>query len=101
MIKWVDANGKQEFKLGQKISSKWRDIGYQIDMTQNELDGLGKQKGQDSDECWTAVMGKWLQGQGSSDYPVTWEGLYTLLDDIGVSEITAGLKKAVICAKLS
>ena len=102
LIVWTDQKGKEHrFKLIDKVSSKWKDIGFQIDLTTNTLDGIGTQNAHDPTECWTVVMGKWLAGQGAEDYPVTWKGLCDLLKDIEASLYATELMKAISGAGLS
>ena len=40
-------------------------------------------------------MEHWLSQDGSRDYPATWEGLYTLLNDVGFGTVAEKLKTAV------
>ncbi len=50
----------------------------------------------DANMCWARVMEYWLNGSSEgSDYPVTWEGLYLLLNDAEFSEVAEELKMAV------
>ena len=41
------------------------------------------------------VMDDWLTRVGSHDYPATWEGLYSLLNDLGYGNVAVKLEKAV------
>ena len=41
------------------------------------------------------VMDDWLTRGGSRDYPATWEGLYSLLNDLSYGNVAMKLKKAV------
>ena len=47
----------------------------------------------DANRCWLEIMTYWLNG--GSSYPVTWEGVYSLLTDVGYSEIVRELKEAI------
>ena len=40
-------------------------------------------------------MDDWLTRGGSRDYPATWGGLYSLLNDLGYGNIAVKLMKAV------
>ena len=40
------------------------------------------------------VMDHWLTRGGSHDYPATWEGLYSLLNDLGYGNVAVKLKNA-------
>ena len=41
-------------------------------------------------------MDDWLTRGGSRDYPATWEGLYSLLNDLGYGNVAVKLKNAVV-----
>ena len=90
-------DGKQKFKLVKRVKSKYKELGIRIGLTRNYLDSM--------DECWDSlksvcevVMKEWLDGQGQEIYPVTWEGLYRLLTDIGCAQVAEELKAAVKAA---
>lgn len=91
LIKWKET----KFRLVNNVSSRWRSFGTRLDMPYNLLDAWWKECLGNSARCWNKVMGYWLDGGGTSDYPITWEGLYELLDDVEYSEITKDLKKIV------
>ena len=40
-------------------------------------------------------MQSWLDGQGSSSYPVTWKGLCVLLKDVDREKVAQDLEKAL------
>ena len=99
-IVWTEQGKIHTFKLMEKVSTKWRDIGYQIDLTKNTIDGYAIKHGNDPERCWDEVMSKWCEdGQGSDEYPVTWDGLYQLLKDVEAAQVAEQLEKAV--AKLT
>ena len=92
VIRWKNEHGKvQKFKLRSVVYHKWREIGN-IVCTRQQLDVLAKEK--DAEGCCEAVFSHWLD-HPHRYYPVTWEGLYELLDDSGLSEAAAELKTAV------
>lgn len=45
------------------------------------------------------VMQFWLMEGEATGYPVTWEGLYDMLEDVQYSEVAKELKKVVSAAK--
>lgn len=49
---------------------------------------------QETEEKCRGVLRKWLQN-GSQQYPVKWDGLIRLLQDIELGEIANNLKKAL------
>lgn len=46
-------------------------------------------------QCLERVMQAWFDGRGSSVYPITWEGLYELLEDAGFKRVAVDLEEAV------
>ena len=64
-------------------------------MESNELDDYERKYHLSAGECWLKVMQRWIEGQGTAEYPVGWEGLYEMLRDVSMSQIALDLKKAV------
>ena len=93
---WRDEMGDEQiFRLIHKTSNKWENLGLHLGLTLNQLDALRDRYCGDADACWKRVMDKWLSGEGSRDYAVSWEGLYSLLTDIGFPKVARDLKKAI------
>ena len=98
LLKWVDKSGcTKTYRLVDQASTKWREIGLAIGLTLNQLDAWEHQYLGDVLRCWTRVMESWLKME-NSDYPATWEGLYSLLEDVELSAISEDLRQAVIAA---
>ncbi len=96
LIKWRDSEGhEQTFRLAEKVSSKWRDIGLRLSIEANTLDGWEDQHQRDASRCWGKVMGKLIVSGGIDEYPSTWEGVYQLLKDIKCGGIARDLEEAV------
>ncbi len=97
LFKWNDEQGlERTFSLIDKVSARWRDFGHRLGLSENLLQAMEVQYLGDASKCWTAVMDKWLSGEGVDKYyPVTWKGLYSLLNYVGFEEVTKSLKKAV------
>ena len=85
----------QEFRLVTKVSAKWPKFGVLLGLELNELNAWDKQYRGDCSDCWNKVMDNWLTRGGSHNYPATWNGLYCLLNDLGLGNIAVELKKAV------
>ena len=95
LIKWTAEHGCQQgFRLVDKVSSKWQTFGRRVKIEHNKLKALEDQY-RDPARCWLEVMEHWLNGGGNREYPVTWDGLYALLEDVEFSEVAKELKKAV------
>ncbi len=74
---------------------KWKDFGLRLNMTLNDLEALEREHRGNARDIWNRVMDHWLAGRGGCDYPASWEGLYTLLRDLDLSEVANELEKAV------
>ena len=62
-----------------------------LDITDNNLDVMAQANLKDPSSCWNRVMQHWLNG----GYPVSWEGLYCLLEDVQCATVAEELRKAV------
>ena len=95
LIKWKDKSGQtQTFRLVDRVSASWRRFGTILRLAENQLEKWEDQYRGDANMCWARVMEEWLN-QCSEDYPASWEGLYTLMDDAEFSQVTEELRKAV------
>ena len=88
------------FRLGDRVSGKWREMGLALGIELNTLDIIQEDQVRVT-KCWQEVMRRWMKGEGADEgYPATWEGLYKLLYDVGMSMVAKELKKAVANAIL-
>lgn len=94
LISWKEDQHVHKFELVNRVSAKWREFGIQLGLQTNTLDGYSKETLKVT-ECWEKVMQNWLDGQGAENYPVKWEGLYRLLEDVGVPQVAIDFEKAV------
>ena len=92
LIKW---EGK-EFRLVDHVSSKWRSFAILLGIHTNVQESWEEECHWNSKRCWNKVMDHWLTVGGPEDYPNTWEGLYTLLDDVECTEVAKDIKEIVI-----
>ena len=100
IINWRDEQGReQKFRLVDKVSARWKNFGEMLGLEYNQLDALKQEKLGRVPECWKRVMDHWQRG-GSAEYPPTWEGLYSLLEDMEYGQIAVELKEAVSRALL-
>ncbi len=96
LIKWRDSEGHEQiFRLGEMVSSKWRDLGLRLSIEPATLDIWDIQYRKDASRCWGKVMGELIASGGKGDYPSTWEGVYQLLEDIKCGGVARDLKEAV------
>lgn len=68
-------------------------------MTKNNLEALEYQYHRDVALCWNKVMQYWMttwNSETTPDYPITWKGLYKLLEDSSCEpSVVVELKRAV------
>ena len=96
LIKWIDDNGDvKKFSLSSHVSSKWREFGRQLNLEEDRMDGWEQQRMGNCLNCWCIVMSHWLSEQVSSNYEVSWDGLYELLSDVNFITTAKNLKIAV------
>lgn len=84
----------ESFRLVDKVGTKWKSIGYRLDISDDVLSGWHGDL-RDTKQLWNKVMNHWLTTGGTPDYPLTWEGLYELLKDVECTEITKQLEEFV------
>ena len=92
VIKWKNESGEVEtFQLKSLVIHKWRDVGN-LFVPRQLLDTWTKEK--DAKGCCDKVFSHWLDNPPRY-YPVTWEGLYELLNDSELGQVATDLKRAV------
>ena len=92
MIRWKNERGEvKKFQLKNLIIHKWRNVGDLV-VPRQQLDVWEAEK--DSKACCTAMLCYWLD-HPPRHYPVTWEGLYELLNDSELGQVATELKSAV------
>lgn len=52
-------------------------------------------------ECWCRVITDWLDNDGTANYPASWQGLFTLLRDIGKYGVAKELESALFLVALA
>ena len=79
------------------MSNKWKEIGCLLEISLSLLQAWGTTYRENPLECINAVLNHWLQNgtESNSDYPVSWEGLYLLLQDVELTEVAVELKEAL------
>ena len=99
LLKWKDAEEHEHsFHLVKRVSAKWMVFGTLLGIDSNLLKGWNTQHQADFNKCWNEVMHSWLEGGagGSCHYPITWEGLCTLLKDAELPEVVKELREALV-----
>jgi hypothetical protein len=96
---WLDKEGKQQhFRLRELICDKWILIGDLLHIPYSLLEAWKNTLGNPMN-CIRQVLTRWLESSKLDDtspiYPVSWEGLYELLDDAELTNVVASLKEAI------
>ncbi len=96
-LEWKDEElgHMKSFRLVDEVSHRWNDFGIYLGYNAGWLQSCKTQHLGDSKLIWKEVMQCWLTDDGTHKYPATWEGLYSLLDDLQLGQISAQLRKAV------
>lgn len=95
LIKWKGEEGEtQSFKLLELISSKWWDAGIRLGLTIDTLENY-KQKTEDNEKRLEYIFSQWIDSNGHSEYPLTWDGLTELLRDIDKDSAAEELLKVL------
>ena len=81
----------KKFRLKQSIMHRWRNVGDLV-VPRQLLEVWAKRK--DDEESCRAVLSYWLD-HPPPHYPATWEGLYVLLHDSELGQVSTKLKRAV------
>lgn len=97
LINWQDRQGKMNtYQLLKTACGRWTKFGMLLGLPGNQLDVLSRVHTGDTVTSLTRIMQYWLDGLGGLDYPVTWEGLYCLLGDVGYDDVAHELREAVM-----
>ncbi len=79
------------------MSPHWREAGELLDLSIARMDGIYTHSLADVRQCCRDVLQNWVK-IGSSDYPATWGGLLTLLDDLQLHACAKSLQAALECS---
>ncbi len=77
--------------------SHWRKAGELLDLSIARMDSIYTHRLADIRQCCRDVLQDWVN-IGSSDYPATWGGLLSLLDDLELHECAKSLQAALECS---
>ena len=66
-----------------------------LGMKQYELSTISMRNQKDPKPCCIEVLTKWFE-DGSPHYPLTWEGMFELLEDLDETELISELQNALL-----
>ena len=87
----IDHPTGKRFNLVHHISSRWRKIGLKLGMEYNQLESIERRFRYNDEEILMNVFKLWVENADGlphhARYPLSWQGLYTLLENIGKMEV--------------
>ena len=102
LFKWEDENGvKHELRIYSEISHKWREIAGLLGFQHGEIESLQDDYRRNGDRV-RQVLGRWFEDavnlphHDPDKYPLSWDGLLSILHDAQLGEV-----KKVLCKALS
>ena len=75
------------------MGPSWKLIGDLTGASTGRLDAIAAQRQGNVTECCRDVFLDWFQQGGKREYPVTWDGVIKLLDDIQHSALARRLEE--------
>ena len=88
-------NGTEIFELSKRICSRWQKIGLVLGIEHDKMRYLAADKSRETEEKYKKILDIWLDEASSlpnsDDYPLSWQGLKTLLEDIDESAVAKQL----------
>ena len=72
-------------KVAAKIPSKWRDVGLQLGLDHDVLDGIAIIIPGDTNYCYSKIFTQW-KNLNSTTYPYTWSTIVEALQTSAVGE---------------
>ena len=92
-IEWKNEKGEvKKFCLKEKIVHKWKTVGDLV-IPKEQLNEWAV-NGMQQEECCEAMLLYWLDNP-PPNHPVTWDGLYELLEMSSLGQVASELKDAV------
>ena len=86
----INREAGTRFNLADRIIASWRTIGLRLGLQLDVLDSIESNR-VDNAKRLLRVFGQWLENASQlphhHDYPLSWQGLNTLLEDIGKLEV--------------
>lgn len=84
----------QRLRIVDEICPRWKDVGDIIGLGRSQMDAIEKKRLMDCRDCCRDVLSEWLE-HGKKRYPVSWEGMCELLEDLRFNFIAQQLKEAL------
>ena len=100
-FEWKDENGvKHELRIYSDISHKWREIAELLGFHPGQIESLQDEYRRNGDRV-RHVLGRWFEDavnlphHDPNKYPLSWDGLLSILHDAQLGEVKKVLRKAL------
>ena len=81
-------------KIVDKISMQYQKLGLLIGLSVSEIEGFRERSFLNTEKTCNFIFDAWVSKNGHSpNYPLSWEGLYALLKDIGHKQAADDMKQ--------
>ena len=85
-----------EISVIDKIQNRWREAGiYLLNADHTYLSRVSEENRDDYHRC-KQILAEWIKRKGTREYPSTWDGLRTLLEDLDYEEVAGELQEPLI-----
>ena len=96
MFKWKDENGtKQQLRIIEAISHRWQQLAILVGLSMNKINAI--ENNFHPEQRSLRVFDIWITSSSDTTtaYPVTWNGLHRLLEDINYRALAERMKVAL------
>lgn len=90
--KYKDIEGRvQRIYIIDEIAAKWRRVGLSLNFSASDLDNIESSCQGKVEECSERLLIQWLDGNISTQLPITWETLLDALRDARLGQLAETL----------
>ena len=83
-------------RIKESICYKWKELGILLEIPTALILNWEMKYNRDSVECCNSVFIHWLdKNNPCKSYPRSWNGVYSLLQDVGFDQVAAELQEAL------
>ena len=83
LLKWENEHGQtQRLRILEDVCTKWKNIGTLIGLTAGRLNIIEVDRHDKPEDCCREVFDDWLKQGDQGSYPMTWDSMCTLLEDL-------------------
>ena len=88
ILKHTRSDGQvQRLRIITEVCPKWKEMGDLMGVSACRLEATEENRRGKVKECCRDVFCDWLEQEGGGNYPVTWQGVCELLEDLEFSAL--------------